>query len=430
MEIGSAEHPGSQGPSGGASRLEPRREVLNNGIVLLWNETHDTPSVAIRGSFPAGAARETPDKAGLAGITARLLRRGTRAHSAQEIAGVVEDIGASFMVWGGTEESGFSGKCLDRDLDTVLDVLQEVLEQPAFPEAEISKTRGEIIMQLREQEDSTRARADLAIHRMLYPEGHPYSRPSIGTRETIEGLTAEDMRAFHAAYYAPQTLTVSIAGAVDPDRVRRRLERWLPGRNGTPQPDWHVTPASVAGRAQFSMPHKSQVDIILAGPGVPREHPDFFALSMVNLILGSLGLMGRLGERVRDQLGMAYYVYCRSLSRLWSGEWIANAGVGPQNVERAIEAILAEVARVREDLVTEEEFSDAQDNLIGSLPLRLETNDGIAAYLLNTEYYGLGLDYIHRYPGYIRAETRESLREAARRHMDPQGFSIAMAGPV
>jgi zinc protease len=109
---------------------------------------------------------------------------------------------------------------------------------------------------------------------------------------------------------------------------------------------------------------------------------------------------------------------------------MANAGVAPENVERAIEAVLAEVRKVREELVTEQELADAADYLIGSVPVRMETNDGIAGYLLNTEYYGLGMDYVYRAPGYIRAQTREALREAARRHMDPSTFSTAIAGPI
>ncbi|HTE17710.1 MAG TPA: insulinase family protein, partial [Armatimonadota bacterium] len=114
----------------------------------------------------------------------------------------------------------------------------------------------------------------------------------------------------------------------------------------------------------------------------------------------------------------------------WAGEWIASAGVGPQNLERATEAILAEVERIRREPVTEVELEDARSYLVGSLPLRMETDDGIASYLLTTEYYDLGLDYVSRYPGYVRAESRESLLEAARRHMDPAHFSTAAAGPL
>lgn len=411
--------------------LRPRREVLPNGIVLLWHENRDTESVAIRGYFPAGAARETPEQAGLAGFTARLLRRGTRYRTAQEIAAAVEDLGASFAISGSTEEAGFSAKCLGRDQGAVLDVLGEVLQYPAFAPEEVEKTREELLTQLREQEDNTRSRAGLRARELLYPDGHPYGRSAAGTPETISRLTAQDLQSFHEAYYGPEGLTLCVAGAVDPGLVRERVSGWFSGKSGPPpQPALEVTPRGEARRSTVPMPHKSQVDLVICGPGIPRRHPDFYALSMVNLILGSLGLMGRLGERVREQQGMAYYVYSQVASRSWAGEWAASAGVAPENVERTIESILDEVRRIREDLVTETELSDARDYLIGSLPLRLETNDGVAASLLNAEYFHLGEDYLDRYPEYIRRETRETLREAARKYLDPDRLSIAVAGPV
>jgi zinc protease len=295
----------------------------------------------------------------------------------------------------------------------------------------MARTRGETLTQLREQEDSTRARAERTLYGLLYPAGHPYARPSVGSRETVEALSGEDCRGFHGEYYGAAGMKVSLAGALDPEPVRRKLESWFRGSSGpAPQPDWHMTPSGAAGQARIPMPHKSQVDIIMAGPGIPRHHPDYLALSLVNLILGSLGLMGRLGERVREQQGMAYSVSSRSVSRLWAGEWVASAGVAPENVERTIEAVLAEVREIRSEPVTEQELQDARDYLIGSVPLRMETSDGIAAYMLNAEYYDLGLDYITRYPGYILAETRETLRAAAERHMDPERLSTVMAGPL
>jgi zinc protease len=414
-----------------ASRLDPRREVLANGLVLLWNESHDSPSVAVRGTFPAGAARESLEQAGLAGLTARLLRRGTPRRDARRISEAVEDLGASFAFSGGTEEAGFSIKCLGRDLGTLLDLVRELLEEPAFAETEVEKTRGELLTALREQEDSTHAQAHQAIYRMLYPERHPYSRSSSGTRETVERLTAEDLRAFHRAYYAADGMKVSIAGALDPDLALTKLGAWFAGRPAAPpMPDWRVEAFGEPQTARIPMAHKSQVDLVIAGPGIPHDHADYYPFWMANVILGGIGLMGRLGERVREQQGMAYSVSCRSISRLWGGEWMATAGVAPENVDRAVELILEEVRRLREGGVTEEELADARDYLTGSVPLRMETNDGIAGYLLNCEYYGMGLDYIYRYPEEIRAQTREMLHAAALRHMDPQRFSMAMAGPL
>jgi zinc protease len=414
-----------------AQRLTPLREVLPNGLVLVWRVSDAAPSVALRGSFPAGSAREEAARAGLAGFTARMVRRGTERHTAAEISAAVEDLGASFGVWGGVEEAGFSAKCLASDLGTVLDLLQEVLERPAFPEEEVARTRGELLTVLREHDDSPRYQAERLSMAMLYPEGHPYSRPAGGRRDSIEAIEREDLRAFHEAHYGAQGMIVTVSGAVDADLLRSKLSRWFEGRPApTPQPERPVTPSAEAGRAAFPMPHKSQAEIVLAGPGIPRVHPDFHALSIVSLILGGLGLMGRLGERVREQQGMAYHVSCRAVCRRWAGEWSAHAGVSGANVEPAIAAILEEIERLRAGGVTEAELEDARAYLIGSVPLRLETNDGVAGYLLNTEYYGLGLDYLDRYPALIRAVTGDALRDAALRYLDPAGLSLAMAGPV
>lgn len=413
------------------SRLNPQREVLDNGVVLLWNQRDDTASVAIRGVFSAGAARETLEQAGLAGLTARLLRRGTQQRSALELSAAVEDLGASFAVSGSTEEAGFSAKCLGRDVGAVLDVLGEVLQYPSFAESEIDKTREEIFTQLRDQDDSTRAQADLKAHELLYPTGHPYARSVLGTRESVGALRRDDFRDFHSTYYRASDLRISVAGCFDPEVVRGCVSGWF--RDLEPAPplsNLETVPSGAAQRAQVPMPHKSQVDFVIAGPAITRQHPDFYALTMVNLILGNLGLMGRLGERVREQQGMAYYVYSQVAARTWSGEWAAHAGVAPQNVERAVAAIVDEVVKIREERVTETEFRDACDYLIGSMPLRLETNDGIAGYLLNCEYYNLGLDYINRYPGYIRNETPETLLAAARKYLDPSRFTVVTAGPV
>lgn len=411
-------------------RADFHRAALNNGAVLLWSRSEDSRSVALRGSFPAGSFREDPGRGGLAAFTARLLRRGTRRHGAQEISARVEEIGASFSIWAGTEETGFSAKCLERDVPAVLDVLREVLEEPAFQEAEIGKVRGELLTELEELEDSPRGRADRSLSGMLYPD-HPYGRPTLGSRESVAALGRADFQEFHHRFYSAAGLKLAIAGPVDPDAVRRHVESWLPGRPGEPVPDGlRARASSGAGRERIPLPHKSQVVILMGGPGIPRDHPDYFPLAMVNMILGSLGLMGRLGERVRDRHGMAYSVWSRSHSRLWSGEWMAGAGVSPGNEDRTVELILDEVRRVREEPVTEEEWSDARANLIGSMPLRMETHDGLASYLLGAEYYNLGLDYVERYPDLVNRVTPESMQEAARAHMDPAGFSIVMAGPV
>lgn len=416
--------------SSGHQPFAPRREVLDNGIVLLTHERRDSPSVAIRASLRAGGAEEPPGQAGLASFTARMLRRGAAGRSAVEISDAVESLGASFSIWAGSEEAALSAKCLGADLEAVLHLLQDCLERPTFPQVEIHRLRGETLTSIREMEDNTRTQADLRAHALLYPPEHPYSRASIGSRETVEAIDREALVVFHEACYRPAGMLVSLSGDFEVDAVRRQVGQWLQGRTGDPAPDHPVTPRTVPGRVLIPMPHKTQVDVALALPALPRSHADYYALNMANLILGSLGLMGRLGERVRDQQGMAYYVYSRLSARLWAGDWIANAGVDPDNLERAVESILAEVRRLRDEPISDAEFADAAANLIGSFPLRLETNDGMAGYLLNVEYYGLGLEYAERYPQIIGSLTRDDLTAAARRYLDPDQVAVVAAGPV
>jgi zinc protease len=413
-----------------APRFAPRRELLENGIVLLTSANQTSPSVAVRASLLAGAAEEVLEQAGLASFTARMLRRGAAGRSAEEISNAVESLGASFSIWAGSEEAALSAKCLGADLTDVLNLLRDCLEAPTFPQVEVHRMRGETLTSLREMEDNTRTRADLAAHALLYPPEHPYSRASVGTRESVEALTREALVAFHSTYYRPAGMIVSLSGDFDLEAVRRHVSGWLRERGGDREPEHPVTPRAVPTRQIIAMPHKSQADLALALPAVPRCHPDYHPLNVANLILGSLGLMGRLGERVRDQQGMAYYVYSRFSARRWAGDWIANAGVHPDNIDRAIESILAELERLREEPVSDQEFQDAASNLIGSLPLRLETNDGMAGFLLNIEYHELGLDYLERYPGIIRALTKADLTAAARRYLDPAQVAVVVAGPV
>jgi zinc protease len=149
---------------------------------------------------------------------------------------------------------------------------------------------------------------------------------------------------------------------------------------------------------------------------------------VANLILGQLGMMGRLGANIREEKGMAYYAYSQLQAGLLAGPWWVRAGVNPRNVERAIEAILEEIRRLQEEPVDEGELSDARGYLIGSLAIRHETNQGMAQALVDMELYGLGLDYLVRFPGIVFGIDAEAIQKAAHR-LSLTGFTVAIAGP-
>ena len=174
---------------------------------------------------------------------------------------------------------------------------------------------------------------------------------------------------------------------------------------------------------------KSQSDLVIGSIGPPRRAPDFLAAALGNNILGRFGLMGRIGDVVRDQAGLAYYAYSSVSGGLGPAPWVVNAGVNPTNEQKTANLIRQEIKRFVTELVTEEELSDSQTNYIGRLPLSLESNGGVVSALLNLERHGLGLDYYRRYPDLIRAITREEVLAAAANYLDPERLALAIAGP-
>jgi zinc protease len=250
----------------------------------------------------------------------------------------------------------------------------------------------------------------------------------------VAGLTRADLRTFHKTYYRPDSTLIAVVGDITPQQAAEKITRVL-GSWHVPGPAHPVAIPDVRGlttafKKIVSIPGKTQADIILGFPGLARSSADFHPANVANLILGVLGLSGRLGDSVRDKQGLAYYVYSSVRAGIGAGPWVVRAGVNPANVDKAIAGIMDELTRLRQDPVSADELSEAQDYLTGSLALRLETNDGVASMLLNMETFNLGLDYLERYNGIIRGLTAPLLLETAQKYIDLERLVVVVAGPV
>jgi len=419
-------------PGYGISPETVLRRQLDNGITVLIKENPTSPSLSISGRSLAGAIHDDDARLGLASFTASMLRRGTRRHTFQEINVALDSVGASLGLSAGLNDMGFSGQALAEDFDLIVELLAEILTAPTFPELERQKLRGQTLTHLGILDNDTGYCADRAFMAALYPAEHPYHRPSLGTRDTFGALSGDDLVAFYQAYYHPATTQVSVVGAIDAARVLDKLAatlgQWrVPGSPRlTPIPP-AMTPPQILQK-RVNLPEKSQVDMIWGVVAMPRNAPDYYAAMMGNFILGRIGLMGRLGENVRDKQGLAYYVSSSLQTGIGPQPWYIVAGVQPQFVDRALTSILYELGRLRDEPVSDEELADCRSYLLGALPLRLETNEGIADFLLSIEEYGLGLDYLQRYPAIINAVSKEDIRQVARNYLTLDHYVVAMAG--
>ncbi len=409
------------------------RLVLPNGIVLLVRENHATPSISLRGLVKAGSMYDSDDKAGLAEFTADALDRGTKNRTHQKINLELDRLGATLGIGAGDESAGFYGRCLTEDSDAFLDIMGDILLHPTLPSGEVEKVRGEILTSLEEAKNDTQWVSDYEFHRAAYPAGHAYHRPSEGTAETVAAIARADLAAFHRAYYRPDAAVISVAGDITPAEAEAKINKVLGGWKASgPAHPFAIpsVPGAASQRKNCFVPGKTQADIVLGFPGVARTSPDFHPANVANMILGVLGLYGRLGDSVRDKQGLAYYVYSSVRAGVGAGPWLVKAGVNPANVDKAIEGIEFELKRMRQEPVSAAELLEAQDYLTGSLALRLETNDGVASNLLSMELYRLGLDYLERYDGIIRGLTVDALLAACQKYIDLAHCVVVVAGPV
>lgn len=407
--------------------------TLPNGLTILARENFTSPAVVVAGLLQAGSQDETAAQAGLASMAASMLMRGTERRSFDDINEEIEGIGASLSVAGGTHTTRFSFKGLSEDFSTLLDVLADVLRRPTFPPDHLERVRAQRLTGLRERDNNTRSVAERLFHEMAYPEGHPYRTPVDGLIETVEAMTREDLVAFYERNYEPRGAIVVIVGAIPAEEAIAQVEQafgdWaaLEGRSRPEMPP--VSPPAEAVRQFRPVPGKTQSDVVIGVPAVPRTHPDYLPAYLANTVLGVFGLMGRLGESVRDEQGLAYYAHSTLDASVGPGAWSASAGVSPDKVDQAVTTILQEFSRLGQEPVPDEELADSKSFLTGSLPLRLETNEGVARALLDIVFYDLGLDYLARYSDLINAIPPSEIRRVAATYLDPESYVLAVAGP-
>jgi len=408
------------------------RVVLANGLTILARPNFNSPSVVISGSVSAGSLSDPDQKLGLADFTADALLRGTTHRSFQEIYDALESAGASLGFDGGTHTTGFSGKALAEDLDLLLALLAEALRQPAFPTDQIERLRARLLTGLAIRAQDTGEMAALTFDQIIY-SGHPYSRPEDGYPETVQAITQEDLAAFHRSIYGPRGMVIAVVGAVEPgqavDTVIQELGDWSnpeqPGIVQVPPTGYPQEPLT----RKVDIPGKYQTDLCVGAVGPQRRSPDYLPAALGNNILGVFGMMGRVGEVVREKAGLAYYAFSSLAAGIGPGPWSVAAGVDPTNVEKALDLIRSEVARFVSEPVSVEELADSQANFIGRLPLSLESNSGVAGALVNLERFDLGLDYYRQYPDLVRAVTREQVLETAGRYLVEDRLGAAIAGP-
>jgi zinc protease len=404
------------------------REVLPNGITVLARSNFNSPSISMSGYLPAGSLFESNEKLGLADFVASALMRGTEKNTFDEIFNRLESVGASLGFDSGVHNTSFGGRSLTEDLPLLLQLLSETLRTPSFLKNEIEKLRAQLLTGLAIRAQDTSDMAALMFDQILF-DGHPYGRPGDGYPETIQAITRKDLVDFHRLRFGPRGMVIAIVGAIEPKKavgaVERVLGDWqVKGQKEAPALPEHRSLEETIQR-HHEITGKSQSDIVVGTVGPRRKDEDFLAASLGNSALGQFGMMGRIGEIVREKSGLAYYAYSSLNSGIGPGSWDVSAGVNPKNVKKTIDLIIKELKRFVRNGVTASELADSQANFIGRLPLSLESNSGVAGAMLNIERFDLGFDYYLRYADRVKAVTREDVLKVVKKYINPDCLAIA-----
>jgi zinc protease len=425
---------GAAGRSTNGNTQPFSRVDFDDGVVILGQDRPQSKSVTLRLRIAAGSVYEPPENAGLAHLTARSLLRGAGGRSFAQINERIDRLGSALTADAGRENVELRVRCLSEDLPEMIDLLAHIVTSPDFDPAQIELVRNEQLGAISELDNDTRATADRVMRRGIYPEPNPLGRPVLGSRQSVAPLSSDDVATFWATSFRHRGLTFAIVGGLRGfERVAELLEEsfhdWAGQRSILVSPDLSLV-NSESLRTTEQIAGKSQTDLALGLATISRLDPDYYALDVTNHILGRQGLMGRLGSEVRDRQGLAYYASSQLEPRRNGSLWVARAGVDPSQSERALASIESELTRIRTSPVSADELQNAHSQLIGVLPLALESHDGVASTLLAIEEFDLGLDYLDRYPGLILAVDRQRCLQVAERHLDPSRLVVGVAEPT
>lgn len=415
-----------------------RRTVLPNGLVAIARRNPASRSITVRMTFEAGAACDPPGKEGLATLTAALLDRGAGELTGAAIAQRFDGLGATCLAGSGRDTLDIEARLLASHLPRVLDLLSVIVRRPSFPEAEIERERAQMRTAIAERDQDTRQVAEMTLAALLYPEGHPYHAPALGTAASVARIARADLVAFHDRRFRPGGAIMALAGDLDPARafeeVAARFGSWR--GTGDPAPGTEASRAIVPDPPPLGgpvirvtpIPGKSQVDIALGFPGIRRASPELPAAMLLSHALGEFSLGGRLAAAVRERAGLAYYASSRVSAGLGAGSIVARAGVARDRARRAVDLIRSTIARVVARGFTPQELRDSRRAITASLPRRLETNPEATRFLCDCEFYGMGTDYLERLAQRMNAVRASEVHAFARRHLTLERCALVVAG--
>jgi len=407
---------------------------LPNGLSILVADLPGRPLVSASVVIRGGASEEPAELAGSTVLAARALSEGTERFDAIQLVEAAERLGASLHADAGWDALSASVEVPAERLAPALELVAEILLRPTFPTAEVERLRDERLNDLLQAQADPRRRAEQAFVDTIYASASPYHRPSGGTRETVERLTASDLRRAYERNLDPRRATLVVAGDLGGQDVAELAERLLGSWQGS-GPDGSggsIVDTAASNRRIVRVVHRPgsvQTEIRIGHRGLPRQIPDFHAVSVMSAILGGL-FNSRLNMKLREEKGYTYGAGAGFDLRRGAGPFAARAAVNTDVTVAATLDTLTELNRMRDQPVQASELVAARDFLVGVFPLRFETSGAVVGALSGLVVHGLPLDELVGYRARIEAVDGAAVSAAAKEHLHVDSAAIVLVGDV
>lgn len=402
-------------------------EKLPSGATVMVREENATPLFSVRAVFPGGLRYEVEDRGGTSNLLARMMTRGTPTHDAEQISHLIDRLSGSLSGQAGRNSIGLRGEFLSRHFDRALGLFADCLLNPLFPEVELERERALLLQDIVAREDNPAGIAQELLARTLYQK-HPYRLSLLGERPSVERLTRDVLRSYHARYMDPSQMTLCVVGDVKVDQVMAFAHEAFGRSRGSAAtaPAIPIEPVAEKRRAETKM-KRAQSHLLIGFPGARVNDPWRLALEVLSCALSGQG--GRLFIELRDKRSMAYSVSSYSMEGVDPGFFAIYMATSPQKVDAALEGIRTELQKIRGEKLPDWELRRARENLIGTHEIGLQRNGARAALLALDQCYGLGLENFLHYAERIASVTADDVQDVARRIIDLDRCSLAVVGP-
>src|SRR5438552_6487426 len=414
-----------------AAEIAVARVVTQNGMTVLIVDQPSLPIVTVTVLMKAGAVYDPDAKAGLSYMVADMLDEGTKTRSAVQLAEQIEFIGGELTAQGGEDSTTATLRVLKKDADLGFTLLADILRNPTFEAKEVTRVRDELVGFLKSERDEPGTIATKAFNEIVF-KGHPYQRPANGDEMTVSRLTRQDLVEFHNSFFRPNRAIMAIVGDVRKtealDLVKKYFGSWTP--KALPLPAFPTPLPLPKPMLKLIDKDLTQATIVLGHVGIERRNPDFYAVAVMNYILGGGGFSSRLVHRIRDEQGLAYDVDSVFEANVMPGPFAVRVQTRNAAANQALAGVLQELKRIRTEPVSDQELADAKAYLIGSFPLRMDTNAKLTSLLNLVELHSLGLSYFDDYPKAIAAVTNEDVLRVARKYLNPDRYALVVVAKL